>query len=379
MSSVVVQPLAPPTAQKTRSPLETVITILGILFCLYMFVVGVSGMGEAFKMFGADFANRILGATRNPFAALMMGLLATSIVQSSSTTTSIIVGMVAGGALDPAAAVPMVMGANIGTTLTAMMVALGSIKHPAEFERAFAASLLHLLFNILAVAIIFPLEVTTHALTHSAELGQTMFDGAGGMKMANPLKTATGPVIHLIQQVLFHKPVLVLIVTIGITYVTLAGIVSLLRRLVLAKVEAFFDKVLFRDWRRAMLFGFLLTLALQTSSVTTSLVTPLAGAGVLKLTQIFPFVLGSNLGTPISAFLAALATGERLPVVVAFTHIAFNILGILLLWPIPAVRRIPLVAAQKLAHRCAQNRYLPFALIISVYFVIPIILIVIIP
>jgi len=367
-----------PSLAPLPKPVILWLKIAAIVLCLYLFVVGVSGMGEAFKMFGADFANRVLAATRNPFAALMMGLLATSIVQSSSTTTSIIVGMVAGGILPVGAAIPMIMGANIGTTITAMMVSFGSINRPAEFERAFGAALLHLLFNIMAVAIIFPLEMSTGMLTHIAEFGQNLFSNVGGMRLADPLKAATGPIIDLMKYLLFGNAILMLLGTIALTYATLFGLVKLLRGLVLTKVEVFFDKVLFRDWKTAMLFGFLLTLALQTSSVPTSLAVPLAGAGVLKLMQIYPFTLGSNVGTTITAFLAALATGQELPVVVAFAHIAFNILGILFIWTFPTVRRLPLIAAQALARRSTHVRYIPVSIFAGAYFIVPLIIVLLI-
>jgi solute carrier family 34 (sodium-dependent phosphate cotransporter) len=353
--------------------------VLGVFLCLYLFIVGVSGMGEAFKMFGQEFADRVLAATRNPFAALLMGLLATSLVQSSSTSTSIIVGMVAGGALPIEAAIAMIMGANIGTTITAMMVSLGHLPHPQEFERAFGAALLHLAFNLLAVAILFPLEITTGLLTHLATTGQETFANVGGMRLTNPLKAATGPLIALLKFLVMGNAILLLIVTVILTYATLVGIVKLLRSLVLTRVEAFFDRVLFLNWRRAMIFGFLLTVAVQSSSIPTALAIPLAGAGVLKLIQVYPFCVGSNMGTTVTAMLAALATGENLPVVAAFAHIFFNLLGILTVWGIPPIRRIPLVIARKLARSGARHRYIPLSFFAGFYFLVPLVLILLIP
>lgn len=360
-----------PSFAQLSKPLAPWLKVAAIVICLYLFIAGVSGMGEAFNLFGKGFANRVLAATCNPFAALMMGLLATSLVQSSSTTTSIIVGMVAGGALSIEAAIPMVMGANIGTTITATMVSFGSMRHPAEFERAFGTALLHLFFNVAAVSIIFPLEISTGILTEIAHEGQLLFSNVGGMWLCNPMKAATGPFISLLKILCFGNPVLLLFATLGITYVMLVWMVKLLRSLVLSKVEVFFDKVLFRSWPRAMLFGFLLTVAMQTSSVPTSLAVPLAGAGVLKLMQVYPFTLGSNVGTTITAFLAALATGMELPVIVAFSHISFNVIGILIIWTFPAVRKLPLLAAQYVAKHSMKARYIPVTILVSVYFIIP--------
>ncbi len=102
-----------------------------------------------------------------------------------------------------------------------------------------------------------------------------------------------------------------------------------------------------------MLFGLLITVLVQSSSITTSLAVPFAGAGILTLIQIFPYTLGANIGTTITAMLAALAVGEISAVTVAFAHLLFNICGIALIWPLPAIRRIPLRLAEEF---CCQLR-----------------------
>jgi solute carrier family 34 (sodium-dependent phosphate cotransporter) len=94
-------------------------------------------MATAFDLFGREFAEAVLQTTANPVLGLFLGLLATSLVQSSSTSTSIIVGMVAGGAISVEGAIPMIMGANIGTTITSMLVSLG---HCAARSSCSAAS-----------------------------------------------------------------------------------------------------------------------------------------------------------------------------------------------------------------------------------------------
>src|SRR5690606_18806102 len=93
---------------------------------------------------------------------------------------------------------------------------------------------------------------------------------------------------------------------------------------------------------RAMLFGTLLTFAVQSSSIPTSLAIPLAAAGVLKLRQLYPFSLGANVGTTLTAILAALATANPAAVAVAFAPLLFNLISLLIIWPVPAVRRVPL-------------------------------------
>ncbi|SVD84975.1 uncharacterized protein METZ01_LOCUS437829, partial [marine metagenome] len=99
--------------------LLTALKILGVIASLYLFLIGIGGMGAAFKGEFKDTAANLLKATRSPIVGLFIGILATTIVQSSSTTTSLIVGLVAAGAVDIGGAIFMVMGANVGTTVTA--------------------------------------------------------------------------------------------------------------------------------------------------------------------------------------------------------------------------------------------------------------------
>jgi len=345
--------------------------LLGILACLYFFIVGINGMSHSFKLFGKEFANSMLKTTASPFVGLFIGILATALVQSSSTTTSVIVGMVAGGAITIEGAIPMVMGANIGTTVTNSLVSLGHIRQGQEFRRAFSAATVHDVFNWLAVLVLFPLELMTGFLAKSAKTLAGWFEGVGGMKLGNPLKASTKVVVKSISEFLNDQPIVVLVVSVVITFGMLYLIVKLLRSLVLEKVEHLFDQHLFRNAGRAMVFGFILTVAVQSSSITTSLIVPLAGAGIVRLIQVLPYTMGSNVGTTTTAILAALATKDVSAITVAFAHLLFNLSGILLIWPMPKIREIPVKIAEWLAEISLKNRAIPIAVILLVFFGLP--------
>jgi sodium-dependent phosphate cotransporter len=152
---------------------------------------------------------------------------------------------------------------------------------------------------------------------------------------------------------------------------SLRYLVVALKKIVLGRVEAFFDQTLFANAGRAMLFGLLITVLVQSSSITTSLAVPLAGAGILTLVQIFPYTLGTNVGTTITAMLAALAVGEISAVTVAFAHLLFNVCGIAVIWPIPAIRRIPLRLAGDFAAIAADHRWLAVAYIAVFFYAVP--------
>ncbi|MFV2039746.1 MAG: Na/Pi symporter, partial [Acidimicrobiales bacterium] len=147
------------------TPLHTVI-VVGLI---YVFLVGVSALEAGIKVMGADTQEQLFSGVNNPLAGLFVGMLGTVLVQSSSASTSVIVGLVASGALGVEQAVPMVMGANIGTTVTNTLVSLGHVRQSDEFRRAFAAATVHDFFNVLAVAILLPLELSTGVLSSVAQ------------------------------------------------------------------------------------------------------------------------------------------------------------------------------------------------------------------
>lgn len=351
--------------------------LAGIVVCLYLFIVGIGGMGQACKLFGKGFSEQILKTTASPFVGLFIGILATSLVQSSSTTTSLIVGMVAGGTITLSGAIPMIMGANIGTTITNTLVSLGHLRRTAEFRRAFAAATIHDFFNVITVLILFPVELLTGFLAKSASMLEGFFRGAGGMKLANPLQAATKPAIEALAALLGNQPVVLLVVSVLLTFAMLTTLVKILRSLVLSKVERFFDEHLFRNAGRAMLFGLLLTVAVQSSSITTSVVIPLAGAGILRLSQIFPYTMGANVGTTVTAILAALSTGRPEAVTVSFAHLLFNVCGILIIWPVRRIRCVPLQLSERLAEVSVRNRLIPLGYVLVTFFVVPLLLIII--
>jgi sodium-dependent phosphate cotransporter len=344
------------------------VRLILLLILLYAFFVSISLMGTSFKYFGKGFAERLLMMTSNPFAGLFIGVFATSLVQSSSTITSMVVALVAGGAISVSGAIPIVIGANIGTSVTNTLVSIGHISRPDEFRRAFAAATIHDFFNLFAVLLLFPLQLATNFLGASSYYLAHQFKESGGLKLINPLKVIVSPTVKTITVATGESGILMLIIAIVLLFVALRFIVVNLRALVIGKVEQFFDKTLFRNGFTALFLGVGLTVMVQSSSITTSLVVPLAGAGILTLSQIFPFALGANVGTTITAILASLVTGNEAAVTVAFAHLLFNLAGIVLVWP---MKKVPIKMAETLAAASITSRLIPLAYILIVFFLIP--------
>ncbi len=352
---------------------KVVLQIVQLLFFLYLFLLSINLMGGSLKLFGEGLAETLISTTSNPFVGLFIGILATSLIQSSSSTTSIVVGMVGASVLSVENAIPIVMGANIGTSVTNTIVSMAHLNRSNEFKRSFAASTVHDFFNVLAVLVIFPIQYFTDYLGIISRHLAEVFQNVGGMTLFNPIKAITKPVVTLIISWVGDYPWLVLIIALVLLFIALKKMVDTLRVLIIKRAEVWFDKVLFKNAFRAFVVGLVMTFLAQSSSITTSLVVPMAGAGILTLIQIFPYTLGANIGTTITAMLASLVTGNLSAVVVAFAHLMFNISGILIWWPFS---QLPIYLANTLAEFSIRNKLYPFAYIIIVFFIIPLIVII---
>ncbi len=368
------------------SSLFNYLKIAAIFAILYLFLVSIGMIGTGFKGLGRGFAEQLMSSNAAPLIGLFIGILATSLIQSSSTTTSIVVGMVAAGTFgeDPivavATAIPYIMGANIGTSITNTIVSLGHIVNKNEFRRAFEASIVHDFFNVFSVLILFPLQLYFGVISKTANWMTSLFLGTGTFTFKSPVKIMTKPAVDAIkdffkmQDIINHNWLLIFAALI-LLFISLRFLTILIRSLVMERLEAFFDSHIFKTWLRAMGFGVFITILVQSSSITTSLMVPLAGAGILQLRQIFPYTLGANIGTTITALLASLVAGTHAPLAVAFGHLAFNIYGILLIWPIEKIRNIPIKMSEKFAAIAVRNRMVPMVYILVVFFLIPLTLI----
>jgi sodium-dependent phosphate cotransporter len=368
--------------------LQSWLKILGVLALLYLFFVSIQLMGDSFKTWTA-FSRALIEQSQNPFIGLFIGVLATSVIQSSSTTTSMVVGFVASGVLDVSLAVPIIMGANVGTSVTNTLVSMGHINRRAEFERAMACATVHDIFNLLAVVTLLPLELITRAIFKIGFLEwmagglARAFAGMGGFKATSPLKVITKPVSKYIREDLLGGTfdskttiaVLGLILSAAMLFLALYFIVKLMRSMVLSKVEVFFDKYVGAHALIAMGMGLAITVSVQSSSITTSMLVPMAGAGILALRQAFPITLGANVGTTVTAMLASLAAADEesqlAAVTIAFVHLLFNLSGILVFYPLEFTRRIPLNLAQRLAAACSRRRWFAPVYVLTVFFIIP--------
>nr|XP_057929058.1 solute carrier family 34 member 2b [Doryrhamphus excisus] len=452
------------TKGKILRVVTAIVKLALLLGLLYLFICSLDVLSSAFQLVGGKAAGDIFKDNvilSNPVAGLVIGVLVTVLVQSSSTSSSIVVSMVSSGLLEVQSAVPIIMGANIGTSVTNTIVAMMQAGDRNEFRRAFAGATVHDFFNWLSVLVLLPLEVATGVLYKLTLLIIESFHIQTGEDAPDLLNIITDPLTDSIIQL--DKSVITGIATgdpearnkslikiwckkktnttfwnatvetcpagavcweemnqtwtemnttwtdyqekcthifvnanlpdlavglilLGLSLFILCTclilIVKLLNSMLKGQVALVIKKVLNTDfpfpfaWVTgyiAILVGAGMTFIVQSSSVFTSAITPLVGIGVISLERAYPLTLGSNIGTTTTAILAAMASpGETLAnsLQIALCHFFFNIMGILLWYPIPFTR-VPIRLARGLGNRTAKYRWFAALYLVLCFLVLP--------
>lgn len=343
-----------------------------ILGALLIFLFSLELMLSSLQHLGKAAAETIILATSNPFTALFIGLLTTAIIQSSTATTSMTVALVASGSLTLESAVPIIMGANIGTTITSTIVSLGFLPKKKEFRRAVAAGTYHDFFNILTTVILFPLEYNFQFLSRLSHfIASTFFHQPPGSAQGNFSMLGGGLSFMTDWLVTAIGNGFVLIV---LSLALLFGSILFFRK-VLTNLLGFgsperFRQFFFRSPLKSFAWGALTTAAIRSSSVTTSLVVPLVAKKVVKLQGAIPFILGANIGTTISAFLAAMVNSNA-AISIAMAHFLFNLIGVIVFLAIPVVRELPVRLARGLGRLTLTYRLAGLVYLLVLFFFLP--------
>eukprot|EP00531_Pseudo-nitzschia_arenysensis_P001244 CAMPEP_0116130508 /NCGR_PEP_ID=MMETSP0329-20121206/8520_1 /TAXON_ID=697910 /ORGANISM="Pseudo-nitzschia arenysensis, Strain B593" /LENGTH=554 /DNA_ID=CAMNT_0003624897 /DNA_START=48 /DNA_END=1712 /DNA_ORIENTATION=+ len=417
----------------THSPQEWGMIFIGVclvLFFLYFFLFGLDLLGSGAKVMGGCSAGELFGDDVNPIAGIMIGILATVFLQSSSTTTSIVVSLVGAGSVSVNQGIYMIMGANIGTSVTNTIVAMGQMGDGDQLERAFAGATVHDMFNFLTVGVFLPIELITGYLRRLTALCVRNFESRDGEKWVGPIKKFVGPLTKKV--IIANKNVIkgvakgescsdyypivcedmenptkstcsqvgliacdkgtdacpaffqvdatrsddqisgvtVFIIGLVLLFICLFCMVYLLQKMLMGMSSRIIYKATNINGYLAILVGVGVTILVQSSSITTSVFTPLVGMDVIRLEQMFPITLGANIGTTVTALLAALLSSTE-AMQVALAHLFFNISGILVWYPIPFMRNIPLNAARSLGQATRILRIFPLFYIVICFLIIP--------
>lgn len=368
------------TSPRLRQP-SAPVRVVFVVVLLYLFLVGVSMLEAGIAAMGEGFQQGLLEQVAHPLSGLFAGILATVLVQSSSVSTATIVGLVGAGTLTVPAAVPMIMGANIGTTVTNTLASLGAIRRSEEFRRGFAGATMHDMFNVLAVALLLPLELLTGVLSRSAVWLTNILRTTSPSVQPPPspirraVRTPVGWIVDGLERFITVGPVvgvLLLAIGLGMIFVALGFITRNMRRLVAGTVERTMNRIVGRGGGAiGILVGIGVTVAVQSSTITTSILVPLVAAGILTLRNAYPITLGANVGTTITALLASLAVLRPEGLTIALVHTMFNLTALGVLYPLPWLRDIPVRMAEWLAGQAVKRRSVVVAYVLGLFIVVP--------
>lgn len=402
-------------------------------------MVSLDMMGSSAKVLTGCSAAGLFGDDANPISALMIGLLSTAMLHSSSTTTSIIVSLVGNG-ITLEQGIYMMMGANIGTTVTNAMVAIGQIGDPDQLERAFAGAVVHDIYNYMSVIVLLPLELATGFLERTSGAmvkNASTKEGSGETTWEGPIKKYVSPIGEKViksnsklilavgdgsgtcddgggfypilcepgeptyskcKQVgliscskksglcpAFFQPDasakddqvsggVVMFLSICMLFVCLVALVFVLNKMLAGLSVRIIYKATNVNGYLSIVLGTGLTMMVQSSSIVTSVLTPLVGIGAITIEQMYPLTLGANLGTCITALMASMVTEGILGLQVALCHLIFNVVGIILFYPIP-ITRVPIIYPSKQIGKMTRLwRGFPFLFIAVSFFVFPVIM-----
>ncbi|MGL1887224.1 MAG: Na/Pi symporter [Reichenbachiella sp.] len=349
--------------------------VLSLILALGAFLWSLDLMTATFQLISNDTVQSLLDVTGNPFISLFIGLFITAVIQSSSTSTSLIVAIVASGSLSLQNAVPMIMGANIGTTLTSTIISLSYITNNKEFRNAIATGVMHDFFNILTVAVLFPLEWKYQILS-GLSLSITDFFGIDNLSPRTPEGSEPhflGRLNDYLINIVSHKSILIII-----SIITLFASIKLISKTITEKLigtaQQKFESVFFKNSFNAFTLGTVMTSIIQSSSITTTIIVPLGATEKIKPSKIYPYIVGSNIGTTITALIAAFNKSEA-ALNIALVHFLFNLIGMFLFLIVPGLKKIPVIYARKFGLITSKNRVIGFLYILFIFFILPLSLI----
>lgn len=361
--------------------------LFGYLFFLAIQMLG-TGMKTSFKEPLKHFLHEH-GDQFTELVSFVIGILGTALIQSSSSVTSMGVVLVQEGVMPIAIAAGIVHGANLGTSVTSSMVAFATETRPLTgrplrdlrillfeprgpgFRRAVGAAVVHDMFNITMVtAILLLLELPFEAILRVSEHGATWMAA-----MATSSDTMLD-VLAVVSPATYTKPVTQALIGVGLPgwLLALAGLPLLLfalqgfsrrmKALVMDGVDlddlsAVGDTLLGRHPFDTFVRGLIVTILVQSSSATTSMVVPLAAMGFFGVRRVFPFILGANIGTTATALLAATGglgqDGFHAGMTIALCHLLLNTLAVVMVVLLPSLTPRIIGAADVLAEKSAET------------------------
>lgn len=265
-----------------------IFSVFSLFGGLAFFLFGMNVMSEGLeKMAGSRFEGFLKGMTSNRFKSLMLGAAMTALLQSSSAVTVMLVGLVNSGIMNLTQSVGVIMGSNIGTTVTAWILSLTGIEGDSFFIRLLKPEGFSPLLALVGV-----LLFSFSKSSKRRNLGSVFLGFALLMTGMSIMSTAMKP---------------------------------------LAQMESFQNiLVMFSNPIMGILTGLVITAIIQSSSASVGILQSISLTGMLTYGAAIPIIMGQNIGTCITSLIAGIGANKNAKRVTA-VHILFNIIGTVLL------------------------------------------------
>lgn len=279
--------------------METALMIIKLLGGLAMFLYGMEVMGDGLKQGSGNALKKVLGKlTQNAFLGVLTGALVTAVIQSSTATIVLTVGLIGAGILNLKQAVSIVLGANIGTTVTAQIVRLMDLESASGSVLAFFKP-----DTLAPIALIIGIICIMFIKKEKAKTAGMIALGFGVLFMG--LLSMTGAVEPLSESQAF------------------ADVLS-----------RFSDMPVL-----GILAGLVLTVVVQSSSAMVSILQALSSTGALTFDLVYPIIMGINLGTCVTTALVCSIGSSKDAQRTGVVHIVFNVIGTILFMIVMTILR----------------------------------------
>lgn len=359
------------------SPIIDIILKIGFLLLITLvFLFALDLATESLKaIVGLNYLRKSFNEVYSPFVGLFVGLLATALVQSSTLITSLSVALVASGTLSVQNAVPIVMGANIGTTITCMLISFGHVMRRKEFRKAVSGSMLHVAFNIIPTILFFPLEYYWGFLSKISLFFASGFSGEQSGLSFKGFYFSEHITIPLIETLHIENYAVVWLgLAILSAFLCIRLFIVMFRKILVNDFMKRVGSVFWSKPWRGFVWGVLITALVHSSTVVTSFLVTLISSNRISLRQAFPLIIGANLGTTLTALTASLSKSET-AMSVAFAHCLFNLLSVILVLPFPWVQTKIILLCRRLGRLTMHHQLAGFLYVLIVFFLIPFLLI----
>ncbi len=346
--------------------------IISFALTLLLFAFSLELMVKALALVGSRATDMMLTYELGPFVGLFVGLLCTAILQSSSTVTAALVAVVASGSISLANAVPIILGANIGTTLTSTLVSFGFISNRKTFQRAISSASMHDFFNIFTVLIVLPLEYFFQIYTHTATALAQYIPIINLDNLFSAKWLSLDPLVFWLVNIINNGTVVV-VISMVLLFASIKLLAKIIYRYLDYELKSTFESLFQTEWK-ALSTGTLLTMLVQSSSLTTSLIVPLSATRKVQLSKAFPFIIGCNLGTTITALVVGIFMSPT-ALAIGIVHFLFNLTGVVMLMPFRKIRHSIVSLCIWLGIMTVKYRVIGLLYLIGMFFITPFLLI----